>query len=135
MCRGMRVVAAALIVMIAAPSAFALGPEQPQPAAMPANDVLRTYVERIPAGSRVRVSLQDGSRLRGTLMLVEGNALVIRERKRRPEPPVRLPFTEIVDVELDQNGGSMARAVAIGAAVGASAALGVIAFLAAMLSD
>lgn len=135
MSQAMRIIAAALIVMLATPPAFALGSQQPQGAAVPADDVLRTYVERIPAGSRVRVSLHDGTRLRGTLMLVEGNELVIRERKRRPEPPIRLSFTEIVDVELDQNGGSMARAVAIGAAVGASAALGVIAFLAAVLAD
>jgi hypothetical protein len=86
--------------------------------------ILRTYLERIPPGSRVRVMLLDGDRLRGTLMLVDGEDLVLRERTRVPEPPIRIPLDRVADVELIQN-GNLGKAIAIGAGAGAAAALGV----------
>ena len=136
-----RLIAAVTIVAIAAAPAAAApaAATQPpvtaqQPVAAP-HDEMRAYVGRIPVGSRVKIALADGKRLRGVLMLVEGDVLVVRERKRRPEPPLRIPLANVADVELDQNGGGVARAVAIGAGVGAGAALAVIAFLAAMIDD
>lgn len=86
--------------------------------------ILRAYIERIPPGSRVRVMLTNGDRLRGTLMVVDGEDVVLRERTRMPEPPLRIPLDRIADVELIQN-GSLGKAIAIGAGAGAAAALGV----------
>lgn len=133
-----RLTAAVLIAIVAAAPVAAsqvpIAASQPSPSQA---TLARASAERIPAGSRVKVTLQDGTRLHGILMLVEGEELVVRERKRLPEPPRRIPLAEIAVVELDHNGGgtSIAKAVAIGAGVGAGAALAVIAFLAAAFSD
>lgn len=87
--------------------------------------IMRAYIEKLPAGSRMVVTLVNGDRLRGVLMLVDGDDLVIRERKRIPEPPRRLPLEQIADVDLDPNGWNIGKAIAIGAGAGAAAALGV----------
>jgi hypothetical protein len=131
---GVRRLTAAVLIAIVAAAPVAAS----QPLSMPSQATLaRASAERIPAGSRVKVTLQDGARVHGVLMLVEGEELVVRERKRLPEPPRRIPLAEIAVIELDHNGGgaSIAKAVAIGAGVGAGAALAVIAFLAAALND
>ena len=125
----LRVVSTVLIVTLVATPVVA------QPAEDEQVPVLRAYVEKIAAGTRVRVTLADGSRLRGVLMLVDDDDLVLRERKRLPEPPRRIPLQDVSDVEVEHNGGSIAKAAAIAAGVAVAATLVVIAFLAAMLDD
>jgi hypothetical protein len=97
--------------------------------------IMRAYLERIPPGSRVRVTLMDGKRIRGTFMLLEGGELVVRERTRLPEPPLRLALNQVADVELDRNGGGVGKAIAIGAGAGAAAALGVFLVILAAVAD
>jgi uncharacterized protein (DUF2062 family) len=48
-----------------------------------------------------------------------------------PEPPQRIRFGELDQLEPKQNGSSVAKAVAIGAAVGAGTFLGILMLLAA----
>lgn len=126
----MQVVSMLLIVPLIATPLAAQTPEDER------ISTLAAYVEKIPVGSRVRVTLTDGTRLRGVLMLVDNGELVVRERKRLPEPPRHIPLLQVSDVEVQHdNGGGLAKAVAIAAGVAVAATLTVIAFLAAMLDD
>ena len=100
----------------------------------PANDtaLLASYVKALPIGSRVRLTLTNGERLRGTLMKVTDDQLVLQENARIPEAPRQLPMQMIQSVEPDRPSGNTGRAIAIGAAVGAGAALGLLALIAAL---
>src|SRR5687768_2491402 len=86
--------------------------------------LMSSYVRQLPIGSRVRVTLADGSVIRGTLMKADADPFVVQKRTRIPESPVEIPIRTVRAVELEKNGGA-GRAIAIGAAAGAGAALGV----------
>jgi hypothetical protein len=92
------------------------------------------YVKTITPGARVAVTMTDGTRMKGTLMMVQEDAIVLRPRTRVPEPAQTIPLAQIATIETEQEGG-MGRAIAIGAAVGAGAAVGVFLALIAALSD
>ncbi len=80
------------------------------------------YVQRLPAGSRVRVERLDGQVVRGTLIRAGESTIVVQKNTRVAEPPVELPTAQIARVTLDGNGGgSTAKAVAIGIASGVGA--------------
>jgi hypothetical protein len=90
-----------------------------------------SYVKALPIGSRVKVTIMNGDRIRGTLMQVTGDAIVVQENTRVPEAPRQLAIATLRAVEPDTGGGA-GRAIAIGAAVGAGAALGVLMLIAAL---
>jgi hypothetical protein len=92
------------------------------------------FVSRLPVGTSIRLKLDDGAKLTGTLMAVEDDAIIIKRRTRLPEPPIRLTLNRIVDADVQRSSG-MGKAIAIGAGVGAGATLGVLLLLAAMLGD
>jgi len=84
----------------------------------------KEYLDRIPAGSRVKVTLTSGRELSAVLMTVEADRLVVSRRTRIPEAPVTIPFDTLALVELDTGGMSAGQAVGIalgaaGAAIGA----------------
>jgi hypothetical protein len=85
-------------------------------------------------GARIAVTTTDGKTMKGTLMIVQDDAIVVRPRTRVPEPAQTIPMAQIATIETEREGG-MGRAIAIGAAVGAGAALGVFLALIAALSD
>jgi hypothetical protein len=97
--------------------------------------MLADYVERIPAGSRVRVERTNGDSLRGTLMKATSDVLVVQKHTRVPEPPVEVPLAQVTRVTLDGGGSSTGRTIAIGVATGVGATFGVLLLLAALLSD
>lgn len=97
--------------------------------------LMRSYVRQLPVGSRVRVSLSDGTVLRGTLIKAEGDPIAVQRRTRIPEAPLEIPLRSVRAVELEKNGNGPGRAIAIGAAAGAGAALGVLMVLAAIFAD
>ena len=96
--------------------------------------VTAAYVKTIVPGARVAVTMTDGKRMKGTLMMVQEDAIVVRPRTRVPEPAQTLPLAQIATIETEREGG-VGRAIAIGAAVGAGAAIGVFLALIAALSD
>jgi hypothetical protein len=96
--------------------------------------VTAAYVSALPSGSRIKLTLTDGRTLKGTLMVVQQDAIVVRPRTRLPEPAETIPFARIVTIEAEREGG-MGRAIAVGAAVGAGAAIGVFLALLVALSD
>jgi hypothetical protein len=101
-----------------------------------AHDAIVSFVQGLPAGSRLRVTLDGGQRIRGTLMKAGDTALVVQPRTRVPEPPIEIPFDTIKAVELEgSNGAGLGRSIAIGAAAGAGATLAVLMILAAIYAD
>ena len=133
-------VALLLSVLMCAPAcASAGGPRyqvaQPaQTTASPDAALITSYVKALPIGSRIRVTLTNGDRVRGTLMKATDDVIVVQENTRVPEAPRQLPMQAIRSVDPDRP-GSAGRAIAIGAAVGAGAALGVLALIAAIAYD
>ena len=116
--------------------ASASGPRVAQAPSAPVQDnaVLADYVQRIAAGSRVRVERTDGTSLRGTLMKATAEAVFVQKNTRVPEPAVELRLDQVSRVTLD-TGSSMGKTIAIGVAVGAGATFGVLLLLAALISD
>lgn len=86
--------------------------------------------EAIPLGSKVKVQRLDGDRVTGTLMRVDGNAVMVKRDTRRPEPALTIAFTEIGRLERAKDGGgvNIVKAIAIGAAAGAGAIVTMILF-------
>ena len=85
----------------------------------------RQVAEAIPLGSKVKVQLVDGKRVNGTLMRVDGTAVLVKRNTRRPEPAVAIAFDEMSRLERDHgNGTNVGKAIAIGLASGAGVILG-----------
>ncbi len=96
--------------------------------------LVRSTAERIPAGARVRVTLTDGRQMKAVIVGVDAQDVVVRERTRIPEPPVRIPAERITSIELDQGMG-FGKALAIGVAIGVGLTFSVLAILFATLDD
>ena len=81
----------------------------------------RKVAETIELGSKVKVQTTDGKRISGTLMRVDGSAIMLKRNTRRPEPAMTVPFTDMEKLERDKPGGGthIARAIGVGLAVGA----------------
>jgi len=107
-----------------------------QDANAPAQDktVLAEFVQRIPAGSKVRVERTTGGTLRGTLMKASPDTLVVQKNTRVPEPPVEVPLAQVTRVTLDTGGSSVGKTVAISVGAGVGATFGVLLLLAAIFS-
>jgi hypothetical protein len=99
-------------------------------------DLLRSYVSKLPVGSIVKVKLKEGKGVKGTLMVIEPDAIVVKPKTRIARPERRLPLTEIEFVELqERNGAGIAKAVGIGLATGAGAFLGLMLLAIAVIDD
>lgn len=116
----MRSIAMALVIsLVTVGAAFAQSESQ----------AWRQVAEAIPLGSGVTVQLLDGKRLSGTLMRVDGSAVLVKRNTRRPEPAVNVPFDEVSKLERDTSKGSnVAKAIAIGVGAGAATVLTMIMF-------
>jgi hypothetical protein len=92
------------------------------------------FVKKLPIGTNTKLKLEDGRKLKATLMGVEDDAIVVRVNTRLPEPPLRIELSRIVDAEIDR-GANLGKAIAAGTAAGAGAALGVFFLLVAIYAD
>ncbi len=95
---------------------------------------MASYIRHLPVGSRVRVSLADGRVIKGTLMKADTDPIVIQKRTRIPEAPLAIAIDEVQAMELEGKNGGPGKAIAMGAAAGAGAALGVLLILAAIFA-
>lgn len=129
-------IAVALCAALAATGcASASGPRIAQDSAAPIDRaVLADYVQRIPAGSKVRVERTTGGSLRGTLLKSGTESLTMQRHTRVPETPIDIPFGTITRVTLD-TGSNTGKTVGIAVATGAGATLGVLLLLAAIFSN
>ncbi|RPI57685.1 MAG: hypothetical protein EHM55_00990 [Acidobacteria bacterium] len=88
------------------------------------------YASKLPIGAMVRVRTADGKRQTAVLALVEQDGITLEPRTRIPEPPRRIAYAQIQQLELKQNGTSIAKAAAVGAGIGAGFFLVLLAVLA-----
>jgi hypothetical protein len=77
------------------------------------------YASKLPIGAIVRVRTVDGRRQTAVLALVEQDGITLEPRTRIPEPALRIDYRDIQQLELKQNGTSIAKAAAVGAGIGA----------------
>jgi hypothetical protein len=107
-----------------------------QPDAVPrSREYWFSYAGKLPIGSTVRVRTSDGRRLTAVLAIVDEESITVEPKTRIPEPPRRIPFDQLSQLELKQNGSSVAKSVAVGAAVGAGTFFGVLLVLMATAWD
>ncbi len=97
------------------------------------HDYWFAYVGKLPIGSTVRVRTADGERLTAILALVDHESITLEFGSRIPEPPRRIPFDRLTQLELKKNGSSLGKGIAIGAGIGAAGVLGFFALLIASL--
>ena len=90
----------------------------------------RQVAEAIPVGSRVKLQTLDGKRFSGTLMRVDGDAVMVKRNTRRPEPAAIVAYTAISKIEREQpgNGVNIGKAVAVSVATGAGIVLTMLLF-------
>lgn len=130
-----------LSLLIAAPGCATMRSGQRTAATTPApsfadRTVLAEYVQRLPPGAALRIDLANGRGLRATLMKTSGQSMIVQTRTRIPEPPIDIPFDEVLRVTLVTSGGTnVGKAIGIGIAAGAGAALAVFIVIVALLSD
>lgn len=87
------------------------------------------YAEKLPIGATVRVRTTDGKRHTAVLSLVDRDGITVEMKTRVPEPARRFTYDQIQQLELKGNGASMAKAAAVGAAIGAGTFLTLLAML------
>ena len=109
---------------------------QPPQASVQDKAVLADYVQRLAAGSKVRVERTDGSSLRGTLMKATPQSIIVQKNTRVPEAPLEIPLDQLTRVTLDSgSSSSTGKTVGIAVGVGVGVTFGVLALLAALLGD
>lgn len=133
MCAYEKLLAVALSTMLTAQCASVGSmPVQTLPAAERGPAMLAAAA-KIPVGSRVSLGLADGRRFKGVLLAVDEGDLVVQQRTRLPEPPLRLDPQSVMYLELDAPRAGLGKMVAIGAAIGAGVTLAFLAMLAAAM--
>jgi hypothetical protein len=109
---------------------------QPAQPSVVDRSVMADYVQKIPAGSRIRVERSDGGSFRGTLMKATDTEIVVQKNTRVAEPPLEIPLAQLSRVTLDSgSNGSVGKAVGIGIAAGVGSVLAFLAILAATFND
>jgi hypothetical protein len=135
-----RITALLLAAVLAAPGCAVTRPARqvaPHPVSTASDTtIVGDYARQLPVGSNVRAKLTNKKLVRGTLMKVTDQNVVIQPRGRVPVPFIDVPLQDIVALERETpSSGGMGRMAAIGAAAGAGAAAGVFLLLIALYSD
>ena len=129
-----RIIAAVITIALAASGcASATGSRMAAATPAPIVDVkvMADYVERLPAGSRVRVDRTDGTSERGTLMKATASSVIIQRNTRLPEPPIEIAMANVARVTPENRGNaSIAKSVGIGVAAGVGTFFGILAIIA-----
>jgi hypothetical protein len=98
--------------------------------------LLAEYVQKLPAGTEVRIGRANGHSLRGTLIKGTAQSIFVQPKTRIAEPVVEIPLSEVVQVTPERHGGSgVGRAIGAGAAAGAAATLAIFLIMFAVYGD
>jgi hypothetical protein len=92
-------------------------------------DLWRQYSARLPIGSTVRLRTTGGERLTAILLVVDDTGITVKPKTRVPEPARHVPFDRLGELELARGGSNLAKAAAIGGAVGGGVFLGLLMLL------
>ncbi len=98
-------------------------------------DVWRTFAAQVEVGTELNVRLNDGRRVRATLVGVRDDAVLLQPKTRVPVPVQAVSYDEIARLERAGKGIRTGTAVAIGIATGVGALFGMMAILVAALGD
>jgi hypothetical protein len=98
-------------------------------------DVWKRFAERVDIGTELNVRLNDGRRLRATLVDIRDDAVLLQRKTRIPVPIEAIPYDAIVRMELRKAGHNPGKSVAIGIATGFGVVFGIMAVLAAAIGD
>jgi hypothetical protein len=99
-------------------------------------NALAEYVQKLPAGTQVRVGRASGHSVRGTLIKGTDQSIFIQPKTRIAEPVVEIPMTDVLQVTPERHGGnSVGRAIGAGAAAGAAATLAIFLIMFAVYGD
>ena len=99
-------------------------------------DIWRAFAEKLDAGKTLKIRLVSGKRFRATLLQVSAEGITVQPRTRVPVPPQVVTFTDVASLEVDTGkGASMAKAVAVGAAVAAGTFFALMALVFAVWGD
>lgn len=104
-------------------------------AAQTSPEIWRSFAERVGVGTELDVRLDDGQRLRATLVGVRDDAVLLQPKTRVTVPVQAIPYDKIVRMEPRKAGHSAGKAVAIGAATGVGVFFGVMAVLVAAIGE
>ena len=104
-------------------------------AAQTPSDVWRRFAEGVRIGTELDVRLDDGQRMRATLVGIRDDAVLLQPRTRVTVPVQAVSYDKIVRMEPRRPGHSTGKAIAIGAATGAGVFFGVMALLVAALGE
>jgi hypothetical protein len=118
------IITALLVVLVAVQSV----------AAQTTADVWRSFAERVDVGTELNVRLNDGRRMRATLVGVRADAILLQPKTRIPVSIQAVPYDAIVGMER-KAGHSAGKAVAIGVATGVGAFFGIMLLIFAAVAD
>jgi hypothetical protein len=109
----------------------------PRPAAAQvAEEVWRSFAEKIDVGTELNVTLQDGTRFRAMLVGTRDDAVLLQPKTRIAVPVQAVAYSAIVSMERRKAGGTGAgKAAAIGVASGVGTFLGMLLILVATVGD
>jgi len=81
----------------------------------------KTLAESIPIGTEVRIRVADGKSAVVVLMVVDDEGLVVQPATRIPEPPRRVPYDQLRQLEIaPKKRTSLSHAAGTGAGIGAA---------------
>jgi hypothetical protein len=105
-----------------------------QPPVAGSNAAVVEYVRQLPLGTNVRVDRATARTVKGTLLKIDGQTLIVQARTRVAVPPVEIPLADVTRVTVETGAGSsLAKSIGVGLAAGAGAAAAVILILIAAL--
>jgi|SRR5439155_14926411 len=113
-----RLCALLVISALVFPNCAARGPAIANQRVADPPELWRSYAEKLPIGSVVRIRTSDGDHLRASLLVVDGTGITVKPTTRVSEPARHLAFDRLDQLEIEPlNGGPGARAAAIGIGV------------------
>jgi hypothetical protein len=104
-------------------------------AAQTTADIWRSFAERVDVGTELNVRLNDGRRMRATLVGVRADVVLLQPKTRIPVSIQAVPYDAIVRMEPRKAGNSAGKAVAIGVATGVGVFFGILLIFAAAAAD
>lgn len=96
---------------------------------------MRKYAQALPPGTVLAVRTAAGRSFEGALMDAEAEALLLQPRTRVPEPPVRIPYSDVQAIELKPVSRSASGVFWAAFAGGAAGILAVLVTMVALVDD